>query len=460
MGKKWALLYFLLFLGTVSLNAQNHLSNGNFESFSVVPTNFSQWYYLYGGWNAANGCVPGSPNCGTPDFYHTAGYSVGPAASGNAYVGLFTNYTISSSALNYREYISAEMTPWLDSGEVYLVSFFVKAHKLYTHTTYSNNLGVHINRNFATQNSIEPMTGYEPQFHIEEVITHEDWVRYRFLFYADTVYRTITLGNFYADSNTIITPGGGPNNTSAYYLIDSIRVEPFNYNLQASGDTVVCAGAQVSLSASGDIDYMWARADEPEVIIDTASVITVRPDSTTTYLLYGTFDTVSLTVVVLPAPVFSIGADTSICPGDTLVLSIGNSDNPVVWSDGDTSQSIFITDSGAYSATVTGSNGCVYADQIMVTMTNCDTTGISDLQVYDVQVFPNPGSNGWFIEGNRAYDVELILYNSQGKLIYIGDLSALNGYQTFIEPDLGAGIYFLQVIVGNSSRVHTLLLVQ
>lgn len=452
------LLFGIIFLQlcAISTQAQNLVPNGDFESYSVLPTTYSQIYYLLGGWNAANGCVPGNPSCGTPDFYHTDGFHATPAAGGKAYVGVFSSYSQVGNPANYREYVSIALNPWMEKDSVYLVSFFIRPYKIYTHTTYSNNMGVHINKGFPVQYDVQPITTEEPQFNIDEVIDQEEWVQYRFLFKPDTFYRSITLGNFFADTNTIVVPGGGPQNHSAYYLIDSVQAFTFNYDPQVSGDTVICAGEPIALTASGDIAYQWLNAAAPGVIIDTNSVLQVAPDSTTTYLLYSTFDTISYTVTVLPATSINLGNDTTMCVGDTILLSTGNAAYSITWHDGDTNHNRLITAAGIYTAMLTDSNSCSFDDQISINTINCDTVGVYSptVDILSIKVYPNPSSGGgWFIDHLGAEVVELRLYNNSGQLIYHTQPDINVSKPFHLDVSAKPGVYYLQVVGAESSGV-------
>lgn len=67
------------------------------------------------------------------------------------------------------------------------------------------------------------------------------------------------------------------------------------------------------------------------------------------------------------APVASLGPDTAICPGNYLELHSGNFGYQHLWSTGDTSQNIVVTQSGTYWIKVTNpSNGAVASDTIVV----------------------------------------------------------------------------------------------
>lgn len=76
------------------------------------------------------------------------------------------------------------------------------------------------------------------------------------------------------------------------------------------------------------------------------------------------FDT--LMIDLLPAvPPVSIGPDTSICPGESVVLSISLSNVDILWSDGSSNPDLIVSDSGAVYATVTNSCGAA-ADTVII----------------------------------------------------------------------------------------------
>jgi len=66
----------------------------------------------------------------------------------------------------------------------------------------------------------------------------------------------------------------------------------------------------------------------------------------------------------LSMPVFSLGNDTLVCPGQ-LVLNAGNSGSSYLWNNGAVSQTIIVNNSGNYSVTV-NKNGCKKSDTVAV----------------------------------------------------------------------------------------------
>ena len=87
--------------------------------------------------------------------------------------------------------------------------------------------------------------------------------------------------------------------------------------------------------------------------ISAAGTYTVTV-TTATVVRYG----YNAPVTSLPAPTTTITGPTSFCTGSAAILSAGAGFTAYSWSNGFTTQSITVTNSGAYTVTVTGANGC------------------------------------------------------------------------------------------------------
>ncbi len=121
-------------------------------------------------------------------------------------------------------------------------------------------------------------------------------------------------------------------------------------------DVTVCLGTPVSLQASGTFTsptYLWS---------DGSTSSGINATTTGTYWVVvtdgGCTGTDTTRVNFKPMPEVSLGRDTIICPGNSLVLS---SHQPAgakfVWNTGSTDSSIVVTAAGTYTLTV-DLNGC------------------------------------------------------------------------------------------------------
>jgi gliding motility-associated-like protein len=136
--------------------------------------------------------------------------------------------------------------------------------------------------------------------------------------------------------------------------------------LTAGADTTfaICAnGAPIDLFTPGaSVGGVWSPTSVG------AGVFSPQTDLPGTYV-YSVAnancpsDTALVEVSLLPPPVFSLGADTSLCANETLtLLTLGNA----LWQDGSIASQYEVSAAGLYWASFEASNGCEYTDSITV----------------------------------------------------------------------------------------------
>ncbi len=146
--------------------------------------------------------------------------------------------------------------------------------------------------------------------------------------------------------------------------------------VSAGRDTaiVLCADAEpihISslLSVEADFGGTWQPA-LPGALFDPAT----QQDSQFLYIVSGNEcqpDTAVITVTVQPLPAFSFGNDTSLCTGDTLLLTPFL---PALWQDGSLAAYYSVNQSGLYWAEVTNASGCNYRDSINISLISLQNT--------------------------------------------------------------------------------------
>lgn len=143
-----------------------------------------------------------------------------------------------------------------------------------------------------------------------------------------------------------------------------------------SGDSTLCLGDTVSLTASGANTYTWSSGD------NTAST-SLSPASSTAYTvtatdIYGCQDTAQAQLTVFALPVVSISGIDSICAGDSTTITAGGGQF-YLWSTGDTTASVVFAPAGTslYNVAVTDTNGCQSSDSITVTINPLPTISFS-----------------------------------------------------------------------------------
>lgn len=348
------LSYLLLSYATTS---QNLVPNGDFEDYIALPDDFFQ-SFLATGWKNVNGMYYGFPYA-SPDYYNTMGWTpttFGPIApySGNGQMA-FATYLATNA--NYREYISTHLVSNLIIGQQYQLSFYL-TNGLGTFNSFgSNGIGAHFSMAPLSQ-PVSSSIAVTPQLEITDVIfIPNQWQYYSFLYTATNTYGYITIGNFRDDANTTLSTTGSE---GAYYYIDKIELVPFYPNFSVAGDSVICSGDSSLLTASGSAYYAWANASNPSIIISNQPSIWVSPTSTTTYLAYGSNDTIPFTVNVISSISLHLGNDTTLCQGEILTLNATNSNATYLWHDHSTNSTYTVTQPGTYWVAATNSCGTKY----------------------------------------------------------------------------------------------------
>jgi hypothetical protein len=131
-------------------------------------------------------------------------------------------------------------------------------------------------------------------------------------------------------------------------------------------DTTFCSGSgPITLNATaGPYNYLWSD-------LSTGTSLTTNTtgmyDVTVTDSITGCATADSISVTVNASPVVNLGADTSLC-GGSLTLDAQNTGSNYLWSTTATTQTITVSSTANYYVDVTGGNGCVSTDSIMVTI--------------------------------------------------------------------------------------------
>lgn len=364
----YGLLFVFLFLADRSniAQAQNYVPNPSFENYTNCPTGNSQ-YYQATPWTRPSGslttpdyfnaCVTTGSGCGYVDVPNNFGGSV-TAYQGNAYMGLLSYYT---GCPNCREYIVAPLTAPLVSGTTYMVKMRVRRAPNSRYAT--DRIGLYISNGAPSQPSNQPISTVTPQIQSFGVLLNTaTWSLISGTYTAVGGENSITIGNFYDNSNTTVVNTGPSAGTcalvtaAAYYYIDSVSIRVYQptQQLLVSNDTVICVGDSATIWATGDGPYWWANSNTPTVSFSTDSTLKVAPNATTTYIVNSANAYDSVTVTVLPGPPMVLfGAGPQICPGDLIHLDAHNPGDQYLWNTGDTTQVIPVTQQGWYSVTVT-----------------------------------------------------------------------------------------------------------
>ncbi len=255
---------------------------------------------------------------------------------------------------------------------------------------------------------------------------------------------------------------GGPCGTT-YSDTAVINVVEDSYGGVLSIDTMICEGDFAELTLSGAVgnSILWQSSTDMVTwtpFATTQTVLTVSPTTTTYYqatvqnLNCPSDQSNNVTVVVFPLPAVDAGLDVQMLEGDTIQLngtgvfagiwtppynmSDQNLPDPLCWP----------TVTTTYTYTVISTDGCVNADDVMVTV---EPLAIPFFDIKNVITANNDGYNDvWIIEGIEDYPfTEVAVFNIYGVEVYSSRDYQNDWAGTAKGKQLPDGTYYYRVLI-------------
>jgi PKD repeat protein len=129
-------------------------------------------------------------------------------------------------------------------------------------------------------------------------------------------------------------------------------------------DTLICGGDSLTINAGNFSSFQWSTGANTQLdTITQTNTGTIWVKITDVNGFYD-YDTI---VVGLSNPIVQLGIDSTVCPGDTVVLNAGNHPGGTFdWTNGDSVQIVYAVTPGQYYVTVTDSVGCTKSDSMML----------------------------------------------------------------------------------------------
>lgn len=153
--------------------------------------------------------------------------------------------------------------------------------------------------------------------------------------------------------------------------------------INLGNDTSICQGASVILDAQNTgATYQWSDLTTNQTLL-VSSAGTYSVTVTDVNSCQGSDEIV---ISMGTTPDVSLGNDTSLCEGGSIVLNAGGVGYTYAWSTASTNSSITVATAGDYSVTVTSSDDCTSSDTISI--------GINSLPIVSL------GNDTSFCEGN------------------------------------------------------------
>ena len=146
--------------------------------------------------------------------------------------------------------------------------------------------------------------------------------------------------------------------------------------IDLGSDTTICSSDTITLSAGPNFsEYLWNTGSTDSTIeISSTGIFWVQVIDD-----FGCIATDSIQIYSLPDPntMLNLGADTTLCMNDTLILSPGSGFVNYLWQDGSTDSIFLVTTPGQYYVSV--SNDCGEAnDTIHISESNITTVNLGN----------------------------------------------------------------------------------
>lgn len=211
-------------------------------------------------------------------------------------------------------------------------------------------------------------------------------------------------------STSIANPTANPNSTTTYTVTGTsaqgctatdqviVTVNPIPVANPGVGASY-CLGQGAQLNGSGGASYLWS----PATGLSSATIAnpTASPSATTNYTLTVTsaagcvsIPSAPVVVTVFPqpaVPVITAVGPVSFCQGGSVQLNAPAS-SAYLWSNGATTQSITVNQSGSYTVQTTSANGCVSNASAATVVTVNPLPAIPTITASGPTTFCNGGS--------------------------------------------------------------------
>jgi gliding motility-associated-like protein len=209
---------------------------------------------------------------------------------------------------------------------------------------------------------------------------------------ADSIY-TVTMPGTYSVEAT----DSCGNILSDTVVIAQAPDVPFDLG----ADRAKCDNDTLTITApAGFTKYSWA--DNYNISNRYTQTVKVWPSADTTYTVIAetlngclVYDSVRITLKT--APPLDLGADTSFCRNDSVIINAASGFTSYLWNTGETSQQIIAKNKGLYHVSAQAPNGCIVRDSLEVL--NVYALPIANLGV-DTMICMN--SNYTFNAGNHV----------------------------------------------------------
>jgi gliding motility-associated-like protein len=152
-------------------------------------------------------------------------------------------------------------------------------------------------------------------------------------------------------------------------MVVTVNAIPATPTITADGSTTFCNGTSIMLTSSAGTIYLWSNgATTPNINVASSGSYTVQVSTASGCQSAASVATI-VTVNALPiTPTITAESPTIFCDGDVVTLT-SSPGMYYLWSNGATTPSVNITNTGSYTVQVSNVSGCKSASSIPTVVT-------------------------------------------------------------------------------------------
>ncbi|MBI34858.1 MAG: hypothetical protein CMP67_05770 [Flavobacteriales bacterium] len=190
-------------------------------------------------------------------------------------------------------------------------------------------------------------------------------------------------------------------------VFDSVPVVDLGDDIQ------ICQGNSVSLDAqNSELDFLWNTGDtSQEIEVFSSGIFGVEAINSN-----GCIGSDSILVKINPLPIVRLGNDTVLCSGQIYLLNAENQGANYLWSSGESSQTISVSEVGEYIVFVTDDNGCSSSDTVEVAFNELPEVYLGeDTTICEYQsIILNAQNEGLYFSWNDGSELQSIEVSDNG----------------------------------------------
>ncbi|MFA4851831.1 MAG: gliding motility-associated C-terminal domain-containing protein [Bacteroidales bacterium] len=195
------------------------------------------------------------------------------------------------------------------------------------------------------------------------------------------------------------------NDTIQHLVNVTTSVVPVNLG----NDTTICNSSSLALNAGNPVSsYLWSTGDTTQIIS-----VSLTGSYWVSIINSGCTGSDTIDITFASPLIVSLGNDTTLCSGNSLILNAGNPVSSYLWSTGDTTQIISVSASGNYWVFVTNGS-CSGKDTINVSFVSVPVVSLGNDTVLcpDASISLNAGNSvASYLWSTGAVTQSIIVFN-------------------------------------------------